>query len=139
MDTEFVRRGLLLAIVAAAFDVAILLAARAADIVVNAPVPFMDTEQMPWFVVAIVAALGGIGATVLADILRRVSVRLAPTWFAVIVGVGAPLSAVPLIGLGLSLTGTLTLAFMHVVTGLLALMFLLPPLRSARTKVTARQ
>lgn len=46
----------------------------------------------------------------------------------------SPTSAVPLFGLGLSLTGTLTLASMHVATGRLALIFPRPPLRFARTK-----
>lgn len=82
--------------IAAAGDVLVFLLARGAGISFDVPVPLVSSSEMPWYVIAVVAAGAAIAGAVFAWQLGRRNPRIAARFFTWTVVAVALLSCVPL-------------------------------------------
>jgi hypothetical protein len=133
MVQRTIIRGLVAAVVAAALDVGVLLVARSAGASMMVPIPLVDESQgMPAGVVAVFAAGALVGATVLALVLADRTPSGARRVFTIVAVAGAVLSCIPIPVLAPDLATTIALVLMHLITGAVALVALLPALRRDR-------
>ncbi|ONI82408.1 hypothetical protein ALI22I_40650 [Saccharothrix sp. ALI-22-I] len=125
MPAGFVARGVLAAVVAALATLVVFLVARAGGVSFTLGLPGIDSlGGLTWYLV--VAAAAALVATAYAAALRRVVPHNSARVFGWSVVVGAVLSCVPLLVLGLAAATTVALVAMHLVAGAVVLAIVLP-------------